>query len=261
MTSCIYILKLENECFYVGRTTDLVHRFNAHKAGTGAAWTKSHKPIGIIELQDDAPYKELTTTLEYMSKYGISKVRGGPWCTVSLISKEIDTIEYLMKSESFARSERQEISNKRARYETDHIKDHTKHEFISKLPDVHVAHPAADVSIPVLFQEHEDLSRQGQFWEKDEITQLNNELKQGLDIDAISKLHKRSRAAIRARIGHLVRGLQAKGLSELEIGKILQLTKDNMHLVERANAETVKESKDIAANIKIAENTIQFVEM
>ena len=217
--SCIYVLQLENDCFYVGRTTDIVHRYKMHKNGTGATWTKVHKVVSILDLQEDAPYKELVTTLEYMKTHGVEKVRGGPWCTISLVSTEIDTIQQLLESEDFARVDRTEQrqsrsdSNKRVKLEP-----------TSELRDVSIPVTTAVTTPVTTAVEIEDLTRQGMFWNNDEIALLIEELQSGTDMKEIAKEHKRTQAAIRARIGHIIRTLQSKGLTEPQIASHLNIS-------------------------------------
>ena len=43
----IYILRCKENELYTGITTDVVKRFEEHKAGKGAKYTKSHTPIGV----------------------------------------------------------------------------------------------------------------------------------------------------------------------------------------------------------------------
>ena len=44
----IYILSLEDECYYIGRTYNVKKRFQQHLSGEGAVWTELHRPIKII---------------------------------------------------------------------------------------------------------------------------------------------------------------------------------------------------------------------
>ena len=46
----LYVLELEDECYYVGIAYDIKHRFESHMSGGGSKWTKLHKP-----LQKDEP--------------------------------------------------------------------------------------------------------------------------------------------------------------------------------------------------------------
>lgn len=80
----VYVLKLEDDCWYVGITLDLNKRLGQHWSGEGAKWTKLHKPISVekILFPADGETIENDTTKEYMELYGKEKVRGGSWCRV-----------------------------------------------------------------------------------------------------------------------------------------------------------------------------------
>lgn len=45
----IYILKLKNNKYYIGKTLNVENRFHQHINGTGSSWTKKYKPISIIK--------------------------------------------------------------------------------------------------------------------------------------------------------------------------------------------------------------------
>lgn len=81
---CIYVLKLEDDCYYVGITMDLNKRLSQHWIGKGAKWTGLHKPVSvekvIFPVLDHKMENEVT--MEYMEKYGKDKVKGGSWCKV-----------------------------------------------------------------------------------------------------------------------------------------------------------------------------------
>lgn len=81
----LYVLELVGGNYYVGKTADVMKRYEQHKSGSGAAWTRTHKPVRIVEcraLKDD--HDENNVTKDYMKKYGINKVRGGAYTQVSL---------------------------------------------------------------------------------------------------------------------------------------------------------------------------------
>ena len=85
MTTNIYILKLENNKYYVGKTDNLEKRKQEHLKGTASSWTKKYKPIAIERIvQNASPYDEDKYTIEYMGKYGIDNVRGGIYVTEAL---------------------------------------------------------------------------------------------------------------------------------------------------------------------------------
>ena len=52
----IYVLLTENNSLYCGYTDDVQKRFEKHKNGMGAKYTKSHKPIKIL-FQQEFPTK------------------------------------------------------------------------------------------------------------------------------------------------------------------------------------------------------------
>jgi len=94
MTTNIYVLKLENDYYYVGKTNDLAKRFEQHKTGKGSTWTKIHKPLSYDKVIEKAsPLDEDKTTKEYMIKYGIDKVRGGSYVSEKLTKDQIDSLQ------------------------------------------------------------------------------------------------------------------------------------------------------------------------
>lgn len=75
-----YVLSLEGGNVYVGVTYNFNQRIAQHMAGTGAKWTRLHKPIEVIEIiLDVTPATENETTLKYIEEYGPARVRGGSW--------------------------------------------------------------------------------------------------------------------------------------------------------------------------------------
>jgi cellular nucleic acid-binding protein len=96
----IYVLKLQKNRFYIGKTEDPQFRLESHNSGTGSAWTKKYKPIQIHQIiPDQTVHDEQRITQEYMEKYGIDNVRGGPWCQID-ISKDKKMIQKLLLSSS-----------------------------------------------------------------------------------------------------------------------------------------------------------------
>ena len=92
----IYVLELANNKYYVGKTTDVMKRFNQHKTGNGSVWTKLHSPKKILEcrpLIND--HDENNVTKDYMKKYGVENVRGGAYTQTSLP----DTVKSVLNTE------------------------------------------------------------------------------------------------------------------------------------------------------------------
>jgi hypothetical protein len=86
----IYILKLENNKYYVGKTLTPFKRITQHFKEIGSEWTKLHKPLEIEEIIPNCDdYDEDKYTRIYMDKYGINNVRGGSFVQVKLSEEDI----------------------------------------------------------------------------------------------------------------------------------------------------------------------------
>ena len=82
-----YVLKLENDKYYVGISGNINHRIAQHIAGEASRWSKLHKVISVqsVEVVPNEYGKwEKQKTLELMDTYGWSNVRGGPFCKVKM---------------------------------------------------------------------------------------------------------------------------------------------------------------------------------
>jgi hypothetical protein len=90
----VYVLRLEEGKYYVGKTTDLEKRFREHKTGyRSSAWTKKYKPIEIHKTYPNCDgFDEDKITVMYMTEHGISNVRGGPYVTIKLPTEIINHI-------------------------------------------------------------------------------------------------------------------------------------------------------------------------
>ena len=81
----IYILKLQQGKYYVGKTTSPSFRLESHFNANGSAWTKKYAPIKLLELIPDCDdYDEHKHTKIYMDRYGVDNVRGGSYVQVKL---------------------------------------------------------------------------------------------------------------------------------------------------------------------------------
>ena len=96
----IYVLQLVSNKFYIGKTCKSVsERFNTHKKGSGAEWTKIYKPILVLEqFESNDKFDEDKYTKKYMDKFGIDNVRGGSYSSVRLEDWQIKAIEHELKS-------------------------------------------------------------------------------------------------------------------------------------------------------------------
>jgi hypothetical protein len=204
----IYVIRCAENKFYVGRTIDIVSRWNAHTSGLGALWTKHHRPLqGIIELLPDTPYQELVTTLTYMQKYGIHNVRGGPWCSLILTETEINTIEDIMKSEGFAR---------------------TMETKIGSIGPIAPIGPSTEGPSATMDVEPEVPARKGKVWAAMEDSDLLLQLSQSMDIATIARIHGRSEGSIKSRVTHHAKRLRDEGRTFAQVGEILNITDDDV---------------------------------
>ena len=81
----IYVLECEQGKYYVGKSADVMKRYQQHKDGSGSAWTKKYKPIKMNKIVSDvSPFEEDKVVKEYMLKYGPDNVRGGSYSQVVL---------------------------------------------------------------------------------------------------------------------------------------------------------------------------------
>lgn len=94
MSTNIYILKLENGNYYVGKSTDPESRIQQHFNGVGSSWTQIHKPVRVeAVLRNMSDFDEDRFVKEYMAKYGIDKVRGGAYANIHLDEIQKESVE------------------------------------------------------------------------------------------------------------------------------------------------------------------------
>ena len=73
----VYVLKLANGNYYVGKTDRGEKRLKEHVAGRGAEWTKLHKPKEIhAYYRNYGDSGERKVFNQMVKKYGAKKVRG-----------------------------------------------------------------------------------------------------------------------------------------------------------------------------------------
>lgn len=91
MATKLYVLLLQSEKYYIGKSTQVFRRISDHFNGRGSAWTKKYHPIDVIKVSPMVTqYDEDNETLDYMQKYGIDNVRGGIYsrCVLSASDKK-----------------------------------------------------------------------------------------------------------------------------------------------------------------------------
>lgn len=93
----IYVLELEQQKYYVGKTRSSLplERVLDHFRGEGSAWTRRYKPVEVFAIYPNkSSFDEDKFTKEYMSIFGIENVRGGTYCRIDL---DQDTIRFLQR--------------------------------------------------------------------------------------------------------------------------------------------------------------------
>ncbi len=94
----IYILELENNKYYVGKTNNIDVRIEEHFNNNGASWTKKYKPIRILEIIPDCDnFDEDKYVLKMMNEKGICNVRGGSFVTIKLSDENINLINRILE--------------------------------------------------------------------------------------------------------------------------------------------------------------------
>ncbi len=83
-----YVLLLQDECIYIGTTTNIFIRLmdHLHETAMTSNWVKEHGPvIRVLEVIKNSTIEDETyKTLEYMTTFGYESVRGASWCKVEL---------------------------------------------------------------------------------------------------------------------------------------------------------------------------------
>ena len=90
----IYVLGLEGGRYYVGKTDNVINRYQQHLNGSGSAWTRKYKPISLVKtIENVSSFEEDKVIKEYMSKYGIDKVRGGSYVEIELSEFHMEALK------------------------------------------------------------------------------------------------------------------------------------------------------------------------
>lgn len=89
----IYILKLTENKYYIGKSTNIINRIEDHILGNGAEYTKIFKPIKLLKtIETNDKFDEDKITMQYMELYGICNVRGGTFSKPILPEYQIETL-------------------------------------------------------------------------------------------------------------------------------------------------------------------------
>lgn len=97
----LYVLKCENEKWYIGKSSRLIQRLEDHVNKIGAVWTTKYRPIKLMEIRTlQGEFHEDLVVKEYMKKYGMENVRGGTYSSIYLYDYQKKSIEMEMKHAS-----------------------------------------------------------------------------------------------------------------------------------------------------------------
>ena len=80
----VYILRLQDSCWYVGFSADPETRIASHFLGRGARWTQLHPPLAVESLQPGDENLENVVTIALMAKHGFQLVRGGRYVAADM---------------------------------------------------------------------------------------------------------------------------------------------------------------------------------
>lgn len=93
----IYVLKLGNQKYYVGKTTNPILRLDEHFNNKSTSWVKKYKAQQIIEIVPNCDdMDEDKYTIKYMKKYGIKNVRGGSFCEIKISTENYNTLQKMI---------------------------------------------------------------------------------------------------------------------------------------------------------------------
>lgn len=93
----IYILKLTDNKYYIGKSYNPDIRISNHFENGGSYWTKKYKPVHVMHIIPGCDeYDEDKYTLIYMEKYGIDNVRGGSFCELEFSKDTLNTLNKML---------------------------------------------------------------------------------------------------------------------------------------------------------------------
>lgn len=93
----IYVLRLSENKYYVGKTKYPFVRIDDHLNHKGSSWTNKYKPIGILKIFSNCDdFDEDKYTILMMNKHGINNVRGGSFSKIILNKQEIKLIKHMI---------------------------------------------------------------------------------------------------------------------------------------------------------------------
>ena len=180
----IYILQLELNKYYIGKTNNPDIRLDSHFNSSGSEWTKIYKPIKVYELISNCDtYDEDKFTLKYMEKEGIDNVRGGSFSKIELSDEQIKLINQMIKGASDKCFNCGESGH--------FIKDCIESKIQDYLKDLNIENIQNEtIKINSIYEEIFELNRLIKLTDIICIDDLSEIKKQSQDIKKLNKLHK-----------------------------------------------------------------------
>ena len=113
----IYILQLEDNKYYVGKTNrNADDRILEHVKGKGSKWTQLYKPVKVLKvIPDNDKFAEEKYTYLTMEKYGPDNVRGGTYTSPILTysdKKKINDVINLINDDCFKCGKKGHFANR-----------------------------------------------------------------------------------------------------------------------------------------------------
>lgn len=107
-----YVLHCEGDYFFVGLTDNINNAWYYHINGLIYIWTQIHKPLQIVTVIDNAEtHDEFSLIKMYMAKFGIHKVRGGNYMSLTLSPMQLDFLKTAIDQELAKDQEIDEIAD------------------------------------------------------------------------------------------------------------------------------------------------------
>ena len=88
--SYVYILRLENNKWYVGQSNYLSRRLAQHFLHHGSYWTRAFTPLAVYAIMRGGVDVEKSQTLAMMREHGWNNVRGSDWTMLCDIDRPVE---------------------------------------------------------------------------------------------------------------------------------------------------------------------------
>lgn len=107
MNISFYILELEDDKYYIGKTNGITNKVSSHFEGEGCEWTIEYPPIKLLHIYRGCKEgDELKYMLPYIAKYGIDNVRSTTYSDMILSEKDVNFLtNKLREARDIARRE------------------------------------------------------------------------------------------------------------------------------------------------------------